>query len=73
MKLYWNRHSNAIDVPIPVIFESLFRQYGCVTPEELAEEEEKLRSQIFDITEPIVTLFNEIKDLQELAQASQLT
>ena len=72
LKPYQNRHSNAIDVPIQVIFEGLFRQYGCVTPEELAQEEQKLRSQIFVIIEPIVTLFNEIKDLQELAEAARL-
>ena len=50
LKPHRNRHSNTIDVPIPVIFEGLFRQYGCVTPEELVEEEQKLHSQIFDIT-----------------------
>lgn len=64
LKPYWNRHSNTIDSPIPVIFDDLFRQYGRVSPEELFEEDQKIRSLIFDITELIVSLFNDIEDLQ---------
>ena len=37
LKTFHNRHSNALDAQIPVIFSSLMRSYGIVSPEDLEE------------------------------------
>ena len=47
LKQFRNKHSNALDKPIPEIMEHLFSVYGRVPQEELDEAETKLRAQIF--------------------------
>ena len=71
LKQFRNKHSNALDKPIPEIMEHLFSVYGRVPQEELDEAESKLRAQIFDISEPLVLMFNEIDEMQDMATAAE--
>lgn len=70
LKQFVNHHSNNIQTPIPTILTALFQRYGKVTLDALQEAENKLKAQIFDITEPICNLFDQIEDLSEMATAS---
>ena len=45
--------------------------YGAISAEELEEREQALKAKVFDITQPLVTLYNAVGDLQELAIASE--
>ena len=71
LKQYRNIHSNTITTSLTVILTTLFTRYGQVSDTYLREVEEKLRSRVFDITEPLVVLYNEIEDLHSLSIAAQ--
>ena len=70
IKPFRNRNNHALTTPIPIIFDTLLRQYGKVPTEHLLDEEQKLRDKVFDISEPLVVMFNEIDDLLELSAAA---
>ena len=70
LKKYRNVHSNKISSPIRDILDELFTTYGAITDEELSERENTLRARIFDITHPLVELYNATEELQEIAIAS---
>lgn len=70
LKPFQNRYSNAINTPIPQIFTSLLSTYGRFPEDKLLTQENNLRKKVFNIVEPLVILFNKIKDLQELVVAS---
>ena len=70
LKRYRNHHSNKIDTPIRNILTELFQTYGAITEEQLAEKEATLRAHVFDITQPLVELYNAVEELQEIATAS---
>ena len=70
LKKYRNQHSNKITTPIRTILEDLFQTYGAITEEQLADKEATLRAHVFDITQPLVELFNSVEELQEIATAS---
>lgn len=65
-----NAHTNTITTDIPTLLEHLFTTYGAVEPEELKEQEDILRQKVFNIGDPLIILFNEVEELQELATAS---
>ena len=71
LKKYRNQYSNQISTHIRVILAELFKTYGAITEEQLAEKEATLRAHIFDIAQPLVELFNSIEELQEIATASE--
>ena len=71
LKPFRNKNSNTIDKPISDILDYLFARYGRVPQETLAEEHAKLVEKTFDISEPLVILYNEIDDLQDLAVAAK--
>ena len=71
LKGYRNVHSNKISTPLRDILADLFTTYGAITEEQLTEKEMSLRAHIFDITQPLVELYNAVEELQEIAIASQ--
>ena len=71
LKRYRNVHSNKISTPLRDILAELFTTYGAITEEQLTEKEMSLRAHIFDITQPLVELYNAVEELQEIAIASQ--
>ena len=70
LKKYRNVHSNKIGTPIRDIIAELITTYGAINDEELSEKETTLKARIFDITHPMVELYNAIEELQEIATAS---
>ena len=67
-----NEHSNAINTPIADILDSLMTTYGTVPEEDLLSADSALRTRVFDITKPLVIIYNEMDDLQQLATAAGL-
>ena len=70
LKSFRNIHTNTITTPLPTILSHLFTTYGAIEPEELHEIEQNLRAKVFDICEPLVVMFNEVEELQDIATAS---
>ena len=65
-----NRQTNTITEHLHTIIEYLFRNYGRVTPAQLAHEEQQVQNFVYDPTLPIVVVFNKIEDLMDLATAA---
>ena len=65
-----NREANAITNTIPEIIEYLFDNYGIVEMEEVLKEEHSIRESKYSPPTPLVTIFNKIEDLQDLATAA---
>ena len=58
--------------PVSDILQDLLLTYGTIEEEELLDAESDLRAKFFKITQPIVILFNEMDELQKLADAASL-
>ena len=71
LKKFRNKHSNALDKTIPEILEFLFSTYGKISEEKLLTEEQNLRARVFEITDPMIVMYNEVDDLIELGIAAQ--
>ena len=65
-----NRDANAITATIPEILEHLFDNYGVVEVEAVLREEQTLREIKYTPPTPLITIFNKIEDLQDLATAA---
>ena len=72
LKRFRNKDSNAIDKPISFILSHLFLNYGQVPEEHLREEEAKLLAKVFDLTQPLILMFNEVDELVDLAVAANI-
>ena len=72
LKPYRNQHSNAIDWEIWEIIDDLMEMYGTVPEEHLRTAESILRAKVFDISKPLVIIYNEMEDLKQIADAAQL-
>ena len=70
-KSFRNQHSNSITTPISDVLTTLIRTYGKVSDEELQQETAALRSKIFDISEPLVAMYDEIEELKALSIAAE--
>ena len=67
---YCNTNLNQITTPICTILQELLTTYGGISDEELEEKGTALKTQIFDITQPMVHLYQAVDDLKDLAIAS---
>ena len=70
MKSYRNQYSHRIDKPIRELLGLLLKTYGSIGDEELDNKATNLKERIFEIEEPMVSLYNAVEDLQQLATAS---
>ena len=70
LKPFCNRVSNALDTKILIIFSLLMDKYGRVLPEELEEVDQKLQGKVFEFTKLLVTMYQEIEDLEALAKVA---
>ena len=68
---YINQNSNKIFTDIQPSLQDLFSTYGKVSPTELQIIKNELKNWVHDITQPFIALFNEVNDLQEMAQAAE--
>ena len=65
-----NTETNSITRAIPEILAYLFQRYGKVTPDALNTKEMEVRSFVYNLQEPLVTLFDQVEDLQKLGDAA---
>ena len=70
LKSFRNQFSNTFTSDIPTILHYLFTTYGYITPEELKGQEETLISKVFDIQQPLIILFGELEELQQISVAA---
>lgn len=70
IKPFRNQYSNSINVPLSSILTTLFTTYGKVQDDTLQEVTKKLRERVFDLSEPLDVLFNEVEDLKALSIAA---
>ena len=70
LKCFKDPNSNAFNATIQTILEYLFTTYGKITDDELREKEVNLSAQVFDITQPMIQLYDAVKNLQQIAKAS---
>ena len=71
LKTFQNKFSNTISKPVSHILQHLFDTYGRVSQEILSEEESKLKAKVFDVSEPLVIMYNEVDELKDLAEAAK--
>ena len=71
LKSLQNRSTNTIKYKLHTIFAHLFTKYGTIEDEVLTEEEDKLRNTEYNILDPLVTVFDQIEELQHLGNAAQ--
>ena len=67
-----DHHTDTITDTVADVLTFLFDRYGAVDSETLDEHEAKVRSLFWNLSDPPVTIFNEIEDLVELAEAARL-
>ena len=72
LKTLRNDDSHSITHSIPEILAYLFRRYGRVTPDKLNKKELEVRSFVYSLQEPLVTLFDQVEDLRKLGDAAQM-
>ena len=70
MKSFRNQYSNSIDDALSTVLTSLFTTYGDIVDDNLQDATDKLRDRIFNISDPLVVLFNEIEELKALSIAA---
>jgi hypothetical protein len=70
MKPFRNQYSNSVNVSLSSILTSLFNTYRKVQDDTLQEATDKLRARIYDISQPLVVMFNDIQELNELSIAA---
>ena len=66
----WNPFTNTFTDPVYVLLNYLSTTYSNIAREELKEKKNKLEMIVFDIEKPLILLFNQIKDLSDLAAAA---
>ena len=54
---------NTITTDARTLLQHLITTYGAVEQEEVDDTEEKLKAKVFDITQPLVYIFNEVEEL----------
>ena len=69
LKSIRDRVTNTITKSLVQILEFLFERYGIVEDDDLRDKEEEMRQFTYDISDPIVEIFNEIEDLEEFGIA----
>ena len=67
-----NDDTHSITTDIPVILTYLFNRYGKVTPDKLNDKETEVRSFVYNLQDPLVSLFDQVEDLKKLGDAAQM-
>ena len=61
IKTLRGRSANTIQVDVPMVLVYLFTTYGMIYPEVLRERKLKVREMAYNLMDPLVTTYNEIK------------
>jgi hypothetical protein len=67
-----NSDTNSITRDIPSILGYLFQRYGKVNPDRLNDKEMEVRAFVYNLQDPLVTLFDQVEDLKKLGDAAQM-
>ena len=70
-KGFQKAQTNSITTFIADVLTILIQAYGKVSDEELQDATTKLRERVFDIAEPLVGMFYEVKELKALSIAAE--
>ena len=70
LKSFRNTCSNNFNVNLVTILQNLFTTYGAITLKELKEQEDTFCANIFDTQQPLVIIFNELEELEQLVIAA---
>ena len=65
-----DRNTNAITCDIHTVIQHLFGTYGNVTPQTLQYKEQKVKATVYDLRDPIDSIFTKIEDLVEFSGAA---
>ena len=65
-----NRTTDSIDQPIVTILEYLFTKYGNIDDDALAHKEKLVREMQYNVQDPLITIYKEVEDLEDLGKAS---
>ena len=69
-KLLHNRNTNTMNPPVPDISTHFFDRRGINNYKELQIKESNVREMIYDLTESIIKIFNELEGLQDFGTAA---
>ena len=66
IKTLRDRSTNIIQVDVPTVLGYLFTIYGTIEPEVLMECELKVREMAYDLMHPLISIYDEIEELEYL-------
>jgi len=66
IKTLRDRSTNTILVSVSMVLAYLFTTYGETDPEGLRERKLKVRGLTYELMEPLVVIYDEIKELERL-------
>ena len=66
-----NRLTQRVDMTVEELLLTLFQRYGFVTQHQLAEFESSIRQYTYNVQDPLSLVFDQIEELQLLAEASR--
>jgi len=69
IKTLRDRSTNAIQASLPTVLVYLLTTYGTIEPEVLRERKLKVHKMAYGLMDPLVTIYNEIKELKHLGVA----
>ena len=67
LKQFCNVYSHAITTPLATLLSQLMTTYGRVDDNELQRVTSTLKDKVYDLTEPLIGLFNDVKELKSLS------
>ena len=65
-----NAHTKAITTPLCDLMHALITTYGRVTYDGLQQVHDELKTKVFDISQPLVAMYNKVEDLKALSIAA---
>ena len=65
-----DRKTNTITENIQKVLAHLIQRYGIVEADTLSNREQKVRELAYNLLDPLVTVYTEVKDLEQLAIAT---
>ena len=70
LKSLRNRITNSITADIPTIIEHLKTNFAAIEPEEITARTKKVLDISYNLMDPLITIFDEIEDLEVFANAA---
>ena len=71
IKSFRHPRTNVVTTTLSDLLTRLFTSYGTVTDDELQKANSDLSDRVFDITLPLIDLYNEVENLKSLSIAAE--